>query len=176
MAVTRLPRLPATQLEIAGLPHLLLSASPIQCLSSAPSANRIRFPNQMCAPGVVRCVGFDKASDIAVHHGVRTTGIDTNWHHYVCQCSIRAIKACGNSSLKFTIPSQFGRELASGAYWTNFSDDLLTQFGENNDFYVQWRQRFSPEFLNTIYLKSAGECWRLETNRHDHGGYRPPAD
>ena len=38
-----------------------------------------------------------------------------------------------------------------GSYWTNFSPDLSVQFGENSEFYVQWRQRFSPEFLTTKY-------------------------
>jgi hypothetical protein len=38
-----------------------------------------------------------------------------------------------------------------------FSPDLSVQFGENSEFYVQWRQRFSPEFLNTIY---AGGGWK----------------
>jgi hypothetical protein len=40
----------------------------------------------------------------------------------------------------------------------NFSKDLATQFGENSEFYVQWRQRFSPEFLNTNY--QGGEGWK----------------
>ena len=30
------------------------------------------------------------------------------------------------------------------------------QFTENAEFYVQWRQRFSPEFLNTPYTNSNG--------------------
>ena len=30
------------------------------------------------------------------------------------------------------------------------------QFGENQEFYVQWRQRFSPEFLNTFYQGGGG--------------------
>jgi hypothetical protein len=43
-------------------------------------------------------------------------------------------------------------------YFTNFSNDLSVQFGENSEFYIQWRQRFSPEFLNTIY--SGGGGWK----------------
>jgi len=30
------------------------------------------------------------------------------------------------------------------------------QFGESQEFYVQWRQRFSPEFISTNYLASGG--------------------
>ena len=65
------------------------------------------------------------------------------------------VKASGNSSIKFTIPSNSAAN-SSGAYWANFSPDLLTQFGGNSDFYVQWRQRFSPEFLNTVYAGGGG--------------------
>jgi len=66
------------------------------------------------------------------------------------------IKASGASSLKMTIPSNSGAD-TSGSYFTNFSPDLLTQFGENAEFYIQWRQRFSPEFLNTFYTS---EGWK----------------
>jgi hypothetical protein len=34
------------------------------------------------------------------------------------------------------------------AYFTNFARDLSVQFGENSEFYIQWRQRFSKEFIN----------------------------
>jgi hypothetical protein len=63
-------------------------------------------------------------------------------------------KASGNSSLKFTIPSNIGSNM--GSYWTNFSDDLSVQFGANADFYIQWRQRFSPEMLSTYYQGGGG--------------------
>ena len=65
------------------------------------------------------------------------------------------VKASGNSSLKFTIPSQSGGN-AGGAYFTNFSNDLSTQFGENSDFYIQWRQRFSPEMISIIFQAAGG--------------------
>ncbi|MEO8004033.1 MAG: hypothetical protein ABI771_03955, partial [Betaproteobacteria bacterium] len=44
----------------------------------------------------------------------------------------------------------------SGSYFTNFSTDLSAVFGANSEFYIQWRQRFSPEFLNTIYQGGGG--------------------
>lgn len=65
------------------------------------------------------------------------------------------IKSSGNSSLKFIIPPNAGSD-SSGSYFTNFSEDLLTQFGENSEFYVQWRQRFSTEFVNTNYSGAGG--------------------
>lgn len=105
------------------------------------------------SPGVVRCVGFDTPSDIAggwrdnsgIMSGVTTPSLDS------------AVKASGNSSLRFTIPSKAGAD-TSGTYFTNFSKDLSVQFGENSEFYFQWRQRFSPEFLNANY--QGGEGWK----------------
>jgi hypothetical protein len=40
----------------------------------------------------------------------------------------------------------------------NFSntDSYPVQFGQGEEFYVQWRQRFSPEFLNTNYTGGGG--------------------
>ena len=68
-----------------------------------------------------------------------------------------SVKASGNSSLRFTIPANSGSD-SSGSYFTNFSTDLSTQFGENSEFYVQWRQRFSSEFLATKY--AGGDGWK----------------
>jgi hypothetical protein len=65
------------------------------------------------------------------------------------------VKASGASSLKMTIPSNSGAN-TSGSYFANFSPDLLTQFGANSEFYVQWRQRFSPEFLSTLFQGGGG--------------------
>src|SRR5581483_5543247 len=55
----------------------------------------------------------------------------------------------------FTIPPNSGAN-SSGSYFTNFADDLSVQFGENQEFYIQWRQRFSPEFLSTYYQGGGG--------------------
>src|SRR6185369_9949394 len=66
-----------------------------------------------------------------------------------------SVKASGTSSIKFTIPSNSGAN-SSGSYFINFSDNLSLQFGENSDFYLQWRQRFSPEFVSTIYQGGGG--------------------
>ena len=46
----------------------------------------------------------------------------------------------------------------SGSFWQNFSGDLSIQFGEGEEFYVQWRQRFSREFLDTFY--EGGNGWK----------------
>ncbi|MGH7301840.1 MAG: hypothetical protein ACRELZ_01020 [Candidatus Rokuibacteriota bacterium] len=121
----------------------------------APDVWAVDFPTRCAAPGVVRCIGFDQPSDIASTNWGSNTGISTAGASTPTLDT--AVKASGNSSIKFTIPSNSGAN-TSGEYWANFSPDLSTQFGENSDFYVQWRQRFSPEFLSTNY--SGGGGWK----------------
>ncbi|MEK7201314.1 MAG: Ig-like domain-containing protein, partial [Patescibacteria group bacterium] len=120
---------------------------------TSPPSGSADFQTRCSQPGVVKCVGFDQASDIAgvygdnqgIFPGEGTTKptLDTN------------MKASGNSALLFTILSNTGAA-GAGAYFTNFSPDLSVQFGENSEFYVQWRQRFSKEFLNTFFSSGAG--------------------
>jgi len=91
-------------------------------------------------------VGFDSAAEIAGTWG-DNTGITTGDSTPVLDTSV---KASGASSLKMTIPSNSAAD-TSGSYFANFSPDLSVQFTENAEFFVQWRQRFSPEFINTVY-------------------------
>lgn len=60
-------------------------------------------------------------------------------------------KASGESSLKFFMPSRTGSGFA-GQFYANFSDDFSLQFGEGEEFYIQWRQRFSKDFLDNHYI------------------------
>lgn len=98
-------------------------------------------------------MGFDAAADIAGTYG-NNSGILSGATTPVLDASV---KASGASSLKFTIPPNSPAD-TSGSFFTNFSTDLSTQFGENAEFYVQWRQRFSPEFLNTFF--DGGGGWK----------------
>jgi hypothetical protein len=96
-------------------------------------------------------VGFDAPAEITGTVG-NNWGILSGASTPVLDATV---KASGASSLKFTIPSNSPAD-TSGSFFINFSTDLLTKFGENGEFYIQWRQRFSPEFLNTIYAGSDG--------------------
>jgi hypothetical protein len=98
-------------------------------------------------------VSFDSAADIAGGFG-SNSGIFANGSG-VKPAIDTTVKASGAGSLMFTIPANSSAD-SSGSYFTNFSPDLLTQFGENSVFYVQWRQRFSPEFINTFYTSVFG--------------------
>jgi hypothetical protein len=121
--------------------------------SPSPSSGS-NFTERCAAAGVIKCVGFDQASDIAGQYG-NPSGTTAGTASAPALDS--TVSASGGSSLKFTIPSNSGSD-AAGAFFTNFSNDLSVQFGENSEFFVQWRQRFSPEFLNTHFLN--GDGWK----------------
>jgi len=122
-------------------------------VAAAPCSNvsAADFPTRCTEAHVVRCVNFDTPATIAGTYGdnhgtlpgTAVPELDT------------AVKASGAASLKFTVPSNSPAN-SSGSFFTNFSDDLSTQFGENSEFYVQWRQRFSPEFLNVAFAGGGG--------------------
>jgi hypothetical protein len=140
---------------------------------SAKLGDDADFKARCHAPGVVRCVGFDSRSDIAGHTDPDATGvyspeIDTS------------VSASGRGSLKFIVPA-FSKANSSGQYWTNFSDDLSVQFdslvngdpkSKADEFFVQWRQRFSPEML--VPFKGSNG-WKQaiigEGDRPDHRAY-----
>jgi len=103
--------------------------------------------------GVLRCVGFDAASDLAGTYGDNSGTLPGDATPEIDF----SVRASGNGSLRFTIPSKSSAN-SSGSYFTNFSSNLQTQFGENSEFYVQWRQRFSPEFISTVY--GGGGGWK----------------
>ena len=116
-----------------------------------PPTGSADFQTRCSQPSVLKCVPFDSQSEIAGTYG-DVSGILTGPSNPVIDSTV---KASGNSSLKFTIPSNSGAN-SSGSYFTNFSNNLSTQFGQNSEFYVQWRQRFSPEFLSTFYQGGGG--------------------
>jgi hypothetical protein len=119
--------------------------------SAAPPAGSANFTTRCQQAGVLKCVGFDSAADIAGTYG-DNSGILSGATTPVLDTTVRA---SGASSLKFTIPSNSPAD-TSGSFFTNFSTDLSTQFSANAEFYIQWRQRFSPEFVNTFFTGGGG--------------------
>jgi hypothetical protein len=76
--------------------------------------------DDIISAGVIRCIGFDQASDIAATQWGANTGIlsgatTRQWDF--------AIKASGQASLRFTISSNSPAD-SSGSFWANFSSDL----------------------------------------------------
>jgi chitodextrinase len=113
------------------------------------------FAARCAQPAVVKCVGFDTAADVSGGYGSNSGIFPSSGNANVFPTLDAAVKASGPSALRFTVPSRSGAD-TSGAYFTNFSPDLSVQFGENSDFYVQWRQRFTPEFAATEYAGGGG--------------------
>ncbi len=136
---------------------------PAQTPSPTPPVSSADFTTRCSAAGVVKCVGFDSASDFNTGTGGTNGAYGQNYgifppsgtSDYTRATQDTALKASGNGSLKFTIPSNSGSD-TSGSWFTNFSSDLNTQFDGGEEFYVQWRQRFSPEYLTTSYAGSGG--------------------
>ena len=110
---------------------------------------RLTFEERCQNPAVVKCVGFDSESEVEPFI-YPPSGTSVKRARVVTD-----IKASGAGSLRFEIPSNSSAD-TSGAFWQNFSEDLSVQFGEGQEFFVQWRQRFSPEMLRTYYEGGGG--------------------
>lgn len=131
--------------------------------SAPPLAGGASFAQRCAQPGVIKCVGFDSDSDFSKGSGGRNGAYGFNsgimppsgTADYARATMDTTTRTSGNGSLKFTIPSNSGAD-TSGTYFTNFSDDLSLQFGENAEFFIQWRQRFSPEYIATQYAGGGG--------------------
>jgi len=67
----------------------------------------------------------------------------------------------GGGSLKFTVPGLSGAN-AGGEWWGNFSTDLLTRFGANSEFWVQWRERKNSAMC-TVDLTDPGGSTGIKT-------------
>lgn len=107
------------------------------------------FKSRCAASGVVRCFGFDDWAITDPH-------VRPPWGLKQKRAIIdTSVKASGAGSLRFEIPPYSGPD-TSGNFSIDFSDDSATQFGSGEEFYVQWRQRFSPELLNTVYAEANG--------------------
>jgi hypothetical protein len=128
----------------------------------------LSFAERCSMPGVVRCFGFDSEQEVAPF--VASNGAGTS------RPSVdRSVRASGEGSLKMTIPKLSAAD-TSGYFATNFTPGSLNQvyaggdrdkgpnyyhvqFGEGEEFYVQWRQRFTETFLTTHYAGGGG--WKL---------------
>jgi hypothetical protein len=112
------------------------------------------FASRCSDPNVVRCYGFDDPVDLAPRM-YDPSGGPQQCTNSRCWQVDSGLKASGPGSLRFEIPSNTPAD-TSGSFWLNFRDDLSVQFGQNQQFYIQWRQRFSPEFLTTDYQGGGG--------------------
>jgi hypothetical protein len=119
------------------------------------------FAMRCASLDVVRCVSFDTTDQIP-DLSFRKVGDRQGRGPMGLLTELRAVPeldctiAVGGCSLRFIIPSRSGSG-ASGSWFVNFSDDFSVRFGEGEEFYVQWRQRFSRTFLETRFR---GAGWK----------------
>ncbi len=118
-------------------------------LAPQPTIDAPSFEQRCALPGVVRCIGFDDPQKTEPF-------IYPPWGKEDKRASIDfSVKASGAGSLRFEIPSNTGAD-TSGSYWQNFAEDMSIHYAEGDEFYVQWRQRFSREMLKTVYREGGG--------------------
>ena len=115
------------------------------------------FADRCADPSVIRCFGFE-SGELAENGGP----VEWSNHTAVVGTFVNGMddgadltgrveldtneQSSGQSSLKFYMPSRSGASYA-GQFYVNFSDDLSLQFGEGEEFFVQWRQRFSKDLM-----------------------------
>lgn len=112
---------------------------------SPPPDDDADFQARCSANGVVTCIGFDNTTTDIVQNvnlwpdgkGVFRGGLDTT------------IKTSGIGSLRFELPPNANQNISG--QWSPLLppyNGLGFSFGQNSTFYVQFRQRFSPEMLS----------------------------
>jgi hypothetical protein len=109
------------------------------------------FVARCAGPGVIRCFAFDAAAEITDR--VLLAG-DNQIHASIDPDVART----GAGALRFDLPSESGPN-AAGAVWQHTSEDLSVQFGEGDAVFVQWRQRFAPDFLRTFDVTTGARGW-----------------
>jgi hypothetical protein len=128
---------------------LLLAAAP-QALAQTGTAD---FSARRATPGVVRSFDFDSDAQLGPVNTPANFGrLAGQKANPVIDYSV---KASGAGALRFDVPSQSGGN-AAGSWYANFSPDLGVQFGENSEFFVQWRQRFNKAMIDTYFPLMGG--------------------
>ncbi|HKS90764.1 MAG TPA: hypothetical protein VJQ83_02460 [Tepidiformaceae bacterium] len=122
------------------------------------------FARRCAAPAVVRCFNFDSDAQLANRRFVKPYGYD-----YLAEMASPksgnvnrpyidyTTFASGGGALRMDVPSQSGPD-GGGDWYGEWSYDGSVLFGANSTFYVQWRQRFSKELLDTLFLNTSGRA------------------
>ena len=114
------------------------------------------FAARCADPNVIRCFDFDSQANADPYIDPPGQPSSVPCEGNKCAKIVTDLKASGAGSLRFEIPSNAPPD-SSGSFHINFSDPPYPiQFSEGGEFYVQWRQRISPEFLNTFYTGGGG--------------------
>ena len=147
--------------------------------STKPDAAEQRpqeFEVRCHAPGVIVCQGFDSPV-IGVPASWPAPGLYPAWDKALRGTFDRAQKASGEGSLRFEIPAHTGANAAG--YWRQ---PFGRNFGEGATFYVQFRERLSPEMMRNnwgdttwkqvIFHNESATCADVEltTAQYYHSG------
>ncbi len=132
------------------------------------------FQTRCAQTGVIVCQGFD---DPAVFTPAKypASGLYPDANGVIQGAMDTTITASGAGSLKFTVPSLASAN--SSGYWRQlFTPNLSSgptsaqMFGQNSTFYLQFRQRFSIEYLTNNWVTSSGSktFWKQEIMSNDN--------
>ena len=146
----------------------IASAATQAVTTPPPTSGGADFQTRCAAPGVIRCWGFDSASEL-------TSNICTasaSWcntqrmgagYWGLTPVLDTSVKASGGGSIKLTIPSDADAIAhgctprcsdSSGSWSTNLMEDLTGQIGQGQSLFVQLRVRFSSAALGYMYLQA----------------------
>lgn len=121
------------------------TATTQSAISPPPTTGSSDFQTRCSQSGVIKCVAFDSVADITGSWGINPQGVlpKSSGINPVIDSNI---KASGTGSMKMTIPAGSPGGVV-GDFFANFSNDYSVQFGENSEFYVQWRIRIDDNYF-----------------------------
>ena len=147
-------------LAIAGLMNTVI----LPFVNNSFTVQAATFDERCVDTGVVLCSGLNATGEFSTY----VSGDDLGTIRGVLDTTN---KSSGAGSLKFTIPTLSG-ENSSGAYDRVF-DEVGNGFAEGETFYVQFRQRFSPEMLDDAM---GGNGWKQVILTSQFGYYGDAID
>ena len=109
------------------------------------------FQTRCSQPGVLVCQGFDDPTLFTAGTWPNSGLYPNDNGSFANASQDTTTLASGTGSLKFTIPGNEGSNPAG--YWMQ---RFGQQFSENSTFYVQYRQRFDPNYLSDTYQTATG--------------------
>lgn len=127
--------------------------------TTPPAIGSSDFQTRCAAAGVLRCFSFDTDADFNFGSGGTNGAWGYNYGYmppsgqndYSRILRDTSTKASGVSSLRFTVPSNTGAD-TSGSWFANVSPiSGSNNIGNGGTLFVQWRQRFSADWINTNY-------------------------
>ena len=140
----------------------MILLAPLQSdASPPPDAGFVPTFNEQCtAPGVFYCEGFETGNfGRATEPNTGMYGENGTPTGLIRATQDTATSASGSASIKFALPPGSGSDTAGS--WRVNMGQLGHQFGENSQFYLQFKQRFSPEMTTITWQPLASSAsWK----------------